>query len=345
MLAIRPIAVHPIRADSSYLSYKLLAIGYPVPSTNLDVTAETIFAFGSSGGRMINFVSRQAVVWAAACLAFSACLNGQNTSNEASQQTAPAETSAPSPESTPIEPISIELFYWLTRAEPVLRSGKADTSTLPGNLDFPGRSKYSPGGVISIPAGQGNALRVSYLQTIGTGNTTAAADLNLFSTGYNQGDYLATQYKLRNVKISYDFLSYPTPLGDSSWRFRTLWQVEYTSVKTTIDAPLKPISVDSSGTAISNTGAGDRWFIFPTFGAALDKTLARHFIVEGRASGFGIPHRAATWDAEASARYQIGRVDVIAGYRGFYFKTSPQGDQYIRGLLAGASVGLRYNFR
>ena len=151
----------------------------------------------------------------------------------------------PAGNSTPVEPISIELFYWLTRATPVLRGGKADLNTVPGSLDFPGRSKYSPGGVISIPAGRGNALRISYFQTIGTGNTTAATDLNLFSTSYSQGDYLATQYKLRNVKISYDFV-YPTPLGDSNWRFRTLWEVQYTSVKTTIDAPLKPISVDSS---------------------------------------------------------------------------------------------------
>jgi hypothetical protein len=308
---------------------------------------------------MINFRQRWAVVWVAVCLAFGARTNAQEAPGQtapetppSTQQSTPSVPQSPPPavtyppaDSTPVEPISIELFYWLTRATPVLRGGKADLNTVPGSLDFPGRSKYSPGGVISIPAGRGNALRVSYFQTIGTGNTTAATDLNLFSASYSQGDYLATQYKLRNVKISYDFLSYPTPLGDSNWRFRTLWEVQYTSVKTTIDAPLKPISVDSSGNLIPNTGTGDRWFIFPTLGAAVDKTWAKRFTVEAKATGFGIPHRAAIWDAEASARYQISRVDVIAGYRGFYFKTSPQGDQYVRGTLSGAYVGIRYSMR
>jgi hypothetical protein len=300
---------------------------------------------------MVNFQVRWAVVCAAVSLAFGASANAQDTPRQgtresppAAQQTPPA-TSTPAADSTPVEPISIEPFYWLTRATPDLRAGKADSFTQSGNLDFPGHSQYSPGGILSIPAGPGNALRISYFQTTGTGNTIASTDLNLFSTGYTQGDYLATQYKLRNVKISFDFLSYPTPLGNSTWRFRTLWELQYTTVKTTIDAPLKPITVDSSGTPISNTGTGDRWFVFPTFGVAIDKALARHFTVEGKASGFGIPHRAAIWDAEASAQYHIGYVDAIAGYRGFYFKTSPQSDQYVRGLLAGAYVGLRYNFR
>jgi hypothetical protein len=64
---------------------------------------------------------------------------------------------------------------------------------------------------------------------------------------------------------------------------------------------LKPITIDSSGNPISNTGQGTRWFIFPTFGAALQKNLTKHFAVEAQASGFGVPHRAATWDAEANA--------------------------------------------
>jgi len=101
--------------------------------------------------------------------------------------------------------------------------------------------------------------------------------------------------------------------------------VQYTSVKTTIDAPLKAISVDSSGTPISNTGTGDRWFIFPSFGGAVDKRLARHFTVEAKASGFGVPHRAATWDAEGSARYQISRVDVIAATGASTLRRRPKG--------------------
>ena len=116
---------------------------------------------------MVNFQVRWAVVCAAVSLAFGASANAQDTPRQgtresppAAQQTPPA-TSTPAADSTPVEPISIEPFYWLTRATPDLRAGKADSFTQSGNLDFPGHSQYSPGGILSIPAGPGNALRIS----------------------------------------------------------------------------------------------------------------------------------------------------------------------------------------
>ena len=66
------------------------------------------------------------------------------------QQTPPSTQQSPAPavtyplaDSTPVEPISIELFYWLTRATPVLRGGKANLNTVPGNLDFRARASLA----------------------------------------------------------------------------------------------------------------------------------------------------------------------------------------------------------
>jgi hypothetical protein len=239
----------------------------------------------------------------------------------------------------------VELTYWFTSGLPVLKGGAANYSTTLTGLGYTGSVHRSPGVTISVPAGRGNSLDFSYFQNVGTGNQTAQTDLTLFGTSFVPGDYLATRYRMQNVKISWDYLSLPTPLNDSSWRFRTLWEVQYTTVYTSIDGPFKPITTDSSGNAISNTGYGSRWFIYPTIGAAVDKMYAKHFRLEGKTSGFAVPHHAVIWDAEASASFSIGQVDIVGAYRGFHYKTSPQSDQYMTQTLSGAYVGLRWTFR
>ena len=57
--------------------------------------------------------------------------------------------------------------------------------------------------------------------------------------------------------------------------------------------------------------------------------------VEALASGFGIPSHAALANAEADIAYKFGRVELRAGGKFFYFRTSPQGDFYMKGSLAG----------
>jgi len=238
--------------------------------------------------------------------------------------------------------LSLELSYWLTRGTPRLFGGAADPSTLPGNLKYPGTSKAAPGVVISFPAGRHNTLRFSYFRTKGDGNTTATTSSTFFSTDYAPGDYLATSYKLQNAKISWDYLSFPFPVDPSRLQVKTLWEVQYTGITTSIDAPLKPIAFDSTGAPISNTATGTRWFIYPTFGLAIEKALSRNFRLEARGSGFGFPHRSVVWDVEASAVWRMGRFEVVAGVRDFHFKTSPKKDQYLLATLPGAYVGLRY---
>lgn len=283
------------------------------------------------------------------------CAAAQQPSPPAPSST-PAQTAPPAGSSqnyktslgtTPDEPYSVEIFYWFAGGEPALRGGKAnitDTTSTATGIDFIGKVHRSPGIVLSMPAGKGNSLHFSYFQNVGTGNQTAQSNLALFGTGFVTGDYLATRYRVQNAKISWDFLTWPTPLNGSSFRFRTLWEVQYTTAYSSIDAPLKPISYDSSGSPISNTGYGTRSFVYPTFGVAVSKDFGKRFRLEGKASGFGLPHHATLWDAEASATVRVGPLDVIGAYKGFHFKTSPQSDQYFMQTLSGAYVGLRWNF-
>ena len=264
----------------------------------------------------------------------------QHTSPPA--QPAPAPSASQETFNTGDGQLSLELSYWLTRGAPSLRGGAADPNTLPGNLKYPGTSKATPGIVISFPAGRHNTLRFSYFRTQGDGSTTATTSSTFFSTDYAPGDYLATRYKLQNAKISWDYLSFPFPVDAARLQVKTLWEVQYTGITTSIDAPLKTIAVDSTGAPISNTATGTRWFIYPSFGLAIEKALSHNFRLEARGSGFAFPHRSVVWDVEASAVWRMGRFEVLAGVKDFHFKTSPKKDQYLLASLPGAYVGVRY---
>jgi len=275
----------------------------------------------------------------------------QQTSTTTAQQPqpAPAPASKPVPAAQPETPLntsdaqfSIQLFYWQPFDQPDLRGGAANVGPYPGNLDYPGKPKRAPGAVISLPAGRNNTLRFSYFRIQGEGNTTAPANLTLFNTDFSPGDYLVTTYTLQNVKISYDFLSYPYPANPARFRLKTLWEVQYTSIKNSIDAPLKPILTDASGNPISNTATGTRWMIYPSLGLAIEKALTAHFRVEGKASGFAFPHHATIYDAEASAVFRSGRYEVAVGAKAFHFKTSTQNSQYLVATFPGVFVAFRY---
>jgi hypothetical protein len=282
------------------------------------------------------------------CFWFAGALWAQGTAQQQptnppapQQQPASAPSGSLERPSTGDAQVSLELSYWLTRGTPNLRGGAGDTNLFPGNLNYPGTSKATPGIVLRFPAGRENTLRFSYFRTQGDGSSVEGNTVALFGTSYAPGDYLATRYKVQDAKISWDYLSFPFPVDPARFRLKTLWGVEYTSIQTSIDAPLKVAAVDSTGAPISNTATGTRWFIYPSLGLGIEKALGR-IRFEGSASGFAFPHRSVVWDAEGSAVYRMGRFELVAGLKAFHFKTSPQKDQYLYATLSGAYVGMRW---
>lgn len=232
--------------------------------------------------------------------------------------------------------VSVQPWYWLTSSRPRLRSGATSATTTPGNLDFPGDASGSYAITVGLPAGKQNSLRLSYLRTQGAGDTVAASDLALFSVGYTAGDALATRYKLQNVKVSWDFLSYTF---QNNLRVKTLWEGQGTLIETEIDAPLK--NTDSS----SYYATGRKWLLLPTMGLGLGQAVSGgRFRWEAKASGFGIPKRAALFDAEAAGVLRLGRAELLGGYKVLALKTSPRDDAYFRQRLNGPFVGLRWYF-
>ncbi len=258
---------------------------------------------------------------------------------------APAKPNATPPK--PSEPqtgetaLSLEIYYWLSHGHPDLRTGSSNQGPNPSDLSFPSKSKGVPGVVLSIPAGRENSLRFSYFRASVARNTTAPQDLTIFSTAYNKGDYVESNYKLNNIKISYDYLSFPFPVKGSKFRLRTLWEAQYTSISSTFNAPLKATS-DSAGNLIVNNTSGSKSFIYPSFGLGVGYVPSRRLRVEGKASGFWLPHRPVIWDAQGTINYRFRRVEVALGAKAFHLRTSTKNEQFFVGTLFGPYLGLRF---
>jgi hypothetical protein len=233
--------------------------------------------------------------------------------------------------------VSVQPWYWLTSASPEVHPGKLSAVKEPASLDFPGKARNGMGVTFSVPAGKKNSLRFSYFRVQGSGDAITPTNLALFSIGYTAGDRLYTKYKLQNVKVSWDFLSYTF---HNNIRFKTLWEAQATGFDTKVDSPLK--ATDSE--TVSYYGEGKKWLFYPTFGLGLEQAVGKNFRWEVKGSGFGLPKRAALADAEASAVIKVGKAELLAGYKMFYVKTSPKTEFYFKQMLSGPYVGLRWYF-
>ncbi|HEY1240332.1 MAG TPA: hypothetical protein VGF16_07225 [Bryobacteraceae bacterium] len=245
--------------------------------------------------------------------------------------------------------LSVGVWGWLGRGQPIIDAGPVYGNDFFGNkvhipvappsrLTFQGQPNLIGGADLTIPVIKRNQLRISYFRTNASGNIVAPTDLLLWGGSYAKGDYLSTSYRLQNVKVSYEFVTWPFPIGSRKVRLKTLWQFQYTHMTTAFDAPLK--STDNG----PNTASGNKTLYAPTLGLGIDYYVTPHFRVEANGTGFMIPHRWTIWDTDASMAYRVGKVELRLGGKAFHFRTSPKSDYYLRGTLAGAFVGVRFFF-
>jgi hypothetical protein len=278
------------------------------------------------------------------------CLLSLNTpSGHAQQQPAapegPTTPASQNPAPPPIPPkpaevllqdegtVSLTVSVWLPNGHPSFDAGRATVSGTASLIDFQGEDKLGRSLSMSFPAAKHNAVRISYFDTKADGNFTAANNLNPWGTFFNSGDYMATYYRVRDVKISFDYLTWPYPVQQRRFRLRTLWQAQYVTVDSTFFAPLSTTDI--------GVATGSKSIILPTLGIGVAEYLSKNVRVEAEASGFDIPHHANIGDVEADIAYKIGPVEVRGGGKFFHFETSPAADFFMKGTLAGADVGLR----
>jgi len=239
---------------------------------------------------------------------------------------------------------SLTVQEWLGVGHPNMGTGHTNTNGYPSTLDYNGNPRPSPGATLAIPIGkrQNHALHFSYFRVQGVGNPTSPNAVIIYGTGFLQDDYLAVHYTMQNAKLSLDYLSWPFPIKDSKFHIKTLWEIQYTTILTSVDAPLRHGETDASGNLITTNAQGKDWFIYPSFGLGADYLISHRLRFEGRASGFLFPHRSTVWDAEASLNYRFGKFELQGGLKTFHFKTSPGRTEFVQATFPGVYVGLRW---
>ena len=235
------------------------------------------------------------------------------------------------------------------REHPTFDSGRAYVFTQSALVSMQGTPKFADGVDLKVAIGQHNALRISWFESRAAGDFTAAQDLTLFSQTYLAGTLVSTNYTLQNLKVSFEYLSWPFPVESRRFRLLSLWNIQYTSMRAVFDAPQLPLVdasgnplIDSNGNPVSYATEGTRWFISPTFGIGAHEYITKDFRIEVNASGFAIPHHWTTWDSDATINYRIGHFEVAGGLKAFHFKTSTNSDFYMKNTLISPMVALKW---
>jgi len=234
------------------------------------------------------------------------------------------------------------VLYWLSRTNPKQIGGAAATDyETVGPL---GPSQSAPGIEVTLPLTKNDVLLLSAFQLRGRGASIASQALDIYSTSLPAG-FVASQYRVRSVKASFEDFLHPYPNYAAKLRFKTLWEAQYVQVSSRTDAPLDGSTDATTGFVSYPSAPGSHQVFLPTFGIAMLYAVSKHLSLDLRASAFGIPHHADLVDSEATAAYQIGPLQIVAGGRFYQFKSSPQGEEYYKGSIAGALVGLRWTVR
>jgi len=238
--------------------------------------------------------------------------------------------------------ITLGINYWATNIGdgPDMRGGSKSTdyATIYGM----GKPKMSPGAEIIIPLARTNSLHVEYFRTQGTGNQTLTRDSDLFLNQFYKGDYLASKYRIQSGKMYLDDLLWPHKFPVSRFRVKSLIELQYFTIVSSILAPLSTRK-DAGGNPVSINGQGTRTFFMPTFGLAAEYALAPHVLFRLEGSGFGLRHKAALWDGAANISWRRKSLELVAGGKLYHFKTTPANTEYLSSTLNGAFVGLRFH--
>ncbi|MGD0871040.1 MAG: hypothetical protein ABSB88_15905 [Bryobacteraceae bacterium] len=244
----------------------------------------------------------------------------------------------------------IGVSAWMPTEQPIFDRGDASTFSGNSRLTMQGKPKYAENVEVGIAAGLHNSLRISFNSMSAAGDFTAPAALVAWGQIYAAGTYVSTNYKIINAKLSYEYLTWPYPVGSKKFRLKTLWQVQYTSISSTFDAPKNyydsngNLLIDpSTGNPISLVGSGTRAIISPTLGLGAHYYSSRHVRFEVNGSGFAVPHHWTIWDTDATVNLRLlGHVELRLGAKAFHFKTSPVAAFFLRGTMASAFVGVRW---
>jgi hypothetical protein len=239
--------------------------------------------------------------------------------------------------------ISIGLTGWQPIGDTYLDKGHDATFSGSSLLKLAGQSHGAFGAEVGVAAGLHNQIKVGYFFSKTSGSTTAPTDLVVFGQTFSKGEPMTTNAKLSDAKISFEYLTWPYPVERRHFRLKTLWQVQYVTMRAVYDDPVKSATPDSGGNITSVSVLGSKSYFTPAFGLGLHEYATRSFHFEADISGFAWPHRFQLVDSEVTIGYRVGHIAVRGGVKYFHFRSSPQQDYFYRANLVGAFVGVRWH--
>ncbi len=243
---------------------------------------------------------------------------------------------------------------WTPTQQPTFDKGRNSGVTINSHIVMQGKPKFADGAEFGLALGLHNMLRASYFTTRAAGDFTAPVDTAVFdSQGYAAGTLVSTNYQIQNFKLSFDYLTWPYPVESRRFRLKTLWQLQYTSVKAGFDAPQLPL-FDSNGNPLIDLSTGNpvtyaasssKWFMLPTFGLSATEYLTHNIRFEASGDGFAIPHHSTLYEGESTINVRVSHFELRGGAKLFHYKTSTNSDFYLRGTLASVFFGIRWYSR
>ncbi len=239
---------------------------------------------------------------------------------------------------------------WIPKEQPYQNGGSKNQVF--GNSTFltlQGKPKFAETVEVGAAVGLHNTLKFSYNDFRAAGDYVTPVIVSAWGQTYSGGTYLSTNYHVQSFKLSYEYLTWPYPVGSKKFRLKTLWQVQFTNVSTVFDSPDNyydsngNLIIDSNGNPANFAGAGTKHIISPEFGLGFSYYPSRHVRIEASGAGFGFPHRYYVWDGDFSVNYRaLSHFEIRVGARGMGFKTSTNSDTYIKGNYLSAFFGVRW---
>ena len=246
--------------------------------------------------------------------------------------------------------VAIGIGGWSLFSHVSILKGRAAPTEYPGNLYLNSARKYGENIDFAVAAGLHNVLRFTGDIERASGSNTAPTDLVLWNRHYFAGNYITTAYRLRHIKVSFEYLTWPYPVKTSRFRLRSLWQLQYVDAQSTFNAPLNttvdangnPV-VDANGNLVKYDATGTKWYVLPSVGLGAQEYFTPNISMEVNGSGFLIPHHTNIWDADAALNIRVGHYELRLGAKAFHFHTSPNVDFANMGTLFGPFLGLRWH--
>ena len=243
---------------------------------------------------------------------------------------------------------SLSAFYWKTQGADNLLAGGARSTDPPAQTSaLIGKPKYAPGAILTVPTGHSNRLEFQVWQAQSRGSFKATRAYTFFAESFRKEDLLVTETRVRNAKMTWNYLSLPYPALDSKFRVKTLWEFQYVQVNPTITAPLTAtVAVGATPASPAKRVAGKRTLLMPTLGLAMEWVpSSKHFRVDARGTAMSFRSKGNIWDLEGNATLRLWNLEVFGGAKMFHYRTTKNNEQYLEGNLWGPVAGVRWVFR